>query len=77
MELTLEVALVDELRTMMKEAAEQVEKWSEDFTWAAIASKLATSTPTEDPHLYLQIANVTDGTWEEGPGRPDVATLDH
>ena len=77
MELTLEGALVDELRAMMKKAAEQVEKRSEDRTWATIASELATATIIEHPHLNLQIAYMSYGTRKEGPRRPDATILDH
>ena len=77
MELALEGTLVEELRPMMKEAAEQVEKRAEDCTWAAVAPKLVATILTEDPHFYFQIAYVGDGTWKKSPSRPNAITLDH
>ena len=77
MELALEGALVEELRSMMEEAAEQVEKRAEDCTWAAVAPKLVTTILTEDSHLYFQITYVSDGTWKKSPSRPNSTTLDH
>lgn len=77
MELRLEGTFVNELGPVVEEAAEEVEKWSEYFTWVAIASKLAGMTAIKHPHLYLQIAYMSDGTWKKGPGRPDITILNH
>lgn len=61
----------------MKEAAEQVEKRSEDWTWTTITSKLIAATVVEESYLNLQIANVSDGAREKSPGRPDVTVSNH